>query len=100
MIGFECCSMSCEGCEYTVSATASHTKGEWEIMPDGSKEMRCTLCGTVVNTRAPEKEKSDVPAEDSNNKDLIKWIIIISAAVVFLGAAVMAVAIAFKKKLK
>jgi hypothetical protein len=47
---------------------ASHTEGEWVTLSDGSKELRCTVCGALLDSEAaPEYETGDVNADGKIN---------------------------------
>ncbi len=58
------------GDTYTDSETDSlgHTEGEWVTLPDGSKELRCDECGTLLDSvPAPEYAEGDVNGDGNVN---------------------------------
>ena len=47
---------------------ASHTEGEWETLPDGSKELHCAVCGELLDSEvASEYETGDVNGDGKIN---------------------------------
>ncbi len=48
--------------------SASHTEGEWETLEDGSKELRCSVCGELLDSvAAGEYELGDVTGDGKIN---------------------------------
>ncbi len=69
--GFTTHTCSLCGDSYTANyVPASHTEGEWVTLGDGSKEKRCSVCGTLLGfEEAPEitYETGDVNADGKIN---------------------------------
>ncbi len=63
---------TCSKCgdSYVDSETEAlgHTEGEWETLEDGSKELRCTVCGELLDSEdAPVYETGDVTGDGKVN---------------------------------
>ncbi len=62
----------CELCKEVLVTALGHTEGEWKTLDDGSKEQRCTVCGTLVGfepapTVKPENSKNFWVTHINNN---------------------------------
>ena len=44
-----------------------HTEGEWETLADGSKELRCTVCGELLDSEAAPFAEGDVNGDGKVN---------------------------------
>ncbi len=52
-----------------------HTEGQWVTLEDGSQELRCTVCGELLDTKAaPEYAVGDVNADGS--VDMFDYLVI------------------------
>ncbi len=43
---------SCTACGQTLQPALGHTEGQWETLADGSKVLKCSVCGEVIKTES------------------------------------------------
>ncbi len=58
----------CELCDEIITPATGHDEGEWNTLEDGTKERRCTECGTLLETVKPG---ADGIVGDVNNDGVI-----------------------------
>lgn len=59
-------SQNCTECGTVIKEALGHTEGEWETLEDGSKELRCTVCGELLDSK-PAYDTGDVTGDGKVN---------------------------------
>ncbi len=75
------------GDSYTDTFTnPSHTEGSWETLADGSKELRCEKCGTLLDSVAAPVVDPDFQAGDVNADGVIDMFDYLMVRTMYFGA--------------
>ncbi len=62
---------TCTDCGDIIVPATGHDEGEWTTLENGTKERRCTVCGTLLETVKPDPEKPAGILGDVNNDGTI-----------------------------